>query len=120
MALTWATGQTITQLTAVNQTEQLSTALDLLLAYTTLCEVKANSSGTPTDPLIINIYLSNDNSAYDDQPWSGFSYEPGSTSTEQMTVSLPAGLRYVKFGFASGGATDTYVVDMDYQRLTAV
>ncbi len=120
MALTWATEQSITQLTGVVNTEQISTALDLTAAYKTAVEILANSDQTPpVDGLIVRVYRSNDDTTYDNVAWLSFSFIPATTGTEQMTFDIPT-CRWVKLGVEASGATDTYVVDADYQRLTAV
>jgi len=119
MALTWAAEQSITQLTTVNQTEQTSTALDLTASYWTKVQVTVNSSGT-TDNCIIRVYRSLDDSVYDDIASAEFEVVIPDTNDTPYTFDLGPGERYVKLGAESAGATDTYTVDADYQRLTSV
>jgi hypothetical protein len=121
MAIAWASEQSITQLTSVVNTEQQSVTLDLTAAYLTKCELDVNSDqATPTDALIWRVYHSNDDTDYDEEPGDAGSVLPPDTNNYQKTIILPGGLRYVKFGVLAAGATDTYVVDVRYQRQTAV
>ncbi len=120
MAITWATVQTITQLTSVVNTEQRSTNLDLTASYLTNIEVIANSDQTtPTDTIIIRIYRSHDNSTFDDEPWQEFSFLPDDTNNYQKSFDVPM-CRHIELGVESSGAVDTYVVDASYQRITAI
>ncbi len=120
MAITWAANQTITQLTSVVDTEQLSTALDLVASYLTNVTIIANSDQTtPTDKLIVRIYRSRDGTNFDDVPWQEFSFLPDDTNDHRKSFDISMCIQ-VKLGVESEGTTDTYVVDADYRRATAI
>lgn len=121
MALTWATEQSITQLTSVVDTEQLSTELDLIASYRTKVTVVANSDQTtPVDSLIVRVYMSIDGGTdWDDEPWSEHRFLPDDTNDYRKTFFLPICVS-ARLGVESAGATDTYVVDADYRRVTAL
>ncbi len=121
MALTWAVKQSITQLTSVVDTEQLSTELDLVASYRTKVTVIGNSDQTtPSDDLIVRVYMSiDDGTNYDDEAWSEFRFRPDDTNDWRKTFFLPICVS-VKLGFESEGSTDTYTADADYRRVTAL
>ena len=120
MAVTWATQQSITQLTAVNTTEQRSTNLNLTASYLTNLEVVGNNSSTaPTDALIIKVYRSQDNTTFDNEPYMQFSWLPSTTGDDFISFDMPM-CRHIEIGATSAGATDTYVVDVNYQRVTGI
>ncbi len=121
MAIIWATEQSITQLTSVVNTEQLSTELDLIASYRTKVTVKGNSDQTtPTDDLIVRVYMSIDGGTnYDDEPWAEHRFLPGDTNDYRKTFFIPMCVS-VKLGLESAGAVDTYVVDAAYRRLTTI
>ena len=121
MALTWATGQAITQLTAVVNTEQLSTELALIASYRTEVTVIANSDqATPVDDVIVKLYHSiNEGTNYDDEAWAEHHFLPSDTNNWRKTFFIPICVS-VKLGIQSAGTTDTYVVDADYRRVTAL
>ena len=121
MPPTWAVTQSITQLTSVVQTEQLSTELVLAASYRTEVTVIANSDqATPVDYLNVRVYMSiNDGTNYDDEPWAEHRFLPDDTNDYRKTFFIPM-CRSVKLGVESDGPTDTYVVDADYRRVTAL
>jgi len=120
MPPTWAANQTITQLTSVVDTEQLSTALDLVASYLTNVTIIANSDQTtPTDTIIVRVYRSRDGTNFDDEPYESFSFLPDDTNDYRKSFDIPMCIQ-VKLGLESAGSTDTYVVDADYRRLTAI
>jgi len=122
MALTWGSDTSGgTQLTAINQTEQFFDTIDSSDAYQTQVELIANSSGTPTDAIVVAVYLTLDTTSHDwdDQAFMTFTFLPGTTNDEKLTFVLPTLFTW-RMGVKSAGATDTYVADMNYRELTAV
>ena len=111
-----------TQLTTVdNVTEEFFDTIDGSNAYQTQAEIIANSSGTPTDALIIAVYLTLDTTSHDwdDQAFQTFTFFPATTNDEKLTFILPTIFTW-RIGCLSAGAVDTYTVDMNYRELTSV
>jgi len=119
MPVTWETTQSLTQLTAVSDSEQQSAVADLSSAIETQFTITMNSDQTtPTDPLIVRVYVTADDSTEDWGLWNQWSYLPPDTNDFIRNFSLPAYYR-VRFGVESAGTTDDYVVDFEYKRRTA-
>ena len=111
------------QLTSVVNSEQtLSADLDLRTRYGAQIEVLINSDqATPTDAVIIRVRLSMDDTSYSTDPWQTFiTGLPPDTNNFQYFFNLPRGLWYVRFGFLSAGATDTYTVDVFEGQISGV
>lgn len=119
MAVAWAATQSITQLTAVSDAEQFSTVVDLSAAVETQFTITINSDQTtPTDPMILRVYVTADDATEDWGLWASWSYLPPDTADFIRSFTLPAYYR-VRFGVESAGTTDDYVVDIEYKRRTS-
>ena len=111
------------QLTSVVDTEQtLSADLDLRTRYGAEIEVLINSDqSTPTDAIICRIRLSMDDSVYSTDPWQAFTIgPPPDTNDYRELFNLSSGLWFVRFGFLSAGATDTYTVDVFEGQISGI
>jgi len=122
--VTWSSrAQLGAQLTPISDGSEstLSADLDMSTYFGALIEFQIdNLSGTITDALIVRIRLSTDDTNYDDLAWQSFSHLPVVITAEQRTLSLPFGLRYVRFGFQSAGTNDDYTVDVFESHITAL
>lgn len=110
------------QLTSVINSEQtLSADLDLRTRYGAQIEILINSDQTtPTDNLIVYLRLSMDDTVYSTKPWQEFTIKPDDTNDMSHIFNLSGGLWYVRFGFESAGATDTYTVDVFEGQITGI
>ncbi len=111
------------QLTTVVNTEQtLSADLDLRTRHGAEIEILINSDQTtPTDAIIARLRLSLDDSVYDTDPWQEFTVgPPPDTNDFRYLFNLPGGLWFVRFGFLSEGATDTYTVDVFEGQISGI
>jgi hypothetical protein len=119
MPVVWETTQSLTQLTAVVDTEQFSAVADLQLAIETQFTITLNSDQTtPADPLIVRVYVTADDSSETWGLWAQWSYLPPDTNDHIRSFTLPAYYR-VRFGVESAATSDTYVVDFEYKRRTS-
>jgi hypothetical protein len=71
-------------------------------------QVGANSDGTPTDALEIQV-LTNTGTNYDDTPVFAMSFEPGTTNEEYVAFTI-SGYYKFKVQVQSSGSTDDYDV----------
>ena len=111
------------QLTSVVNSEQtLSADLDLRTRYGAQIEVLINSDqATPTDGVIVRVRLSMDDTNYSTDPWQTFIIPaPPDTNDFRHLFNLSRGLWYVRFGFLSAGATDTYTVDVFEGQISGI
>lgn len=119
MPVVWETTQSITQLTAVSNSEQFSTVVDLSAAIETQFTITSNSDQTtPSDPLILRVYVTADDSSETWGLWTSWTYLPPDTNDFIRSFTLPAYYR-VRFGVESSGTSDDYVVDIEYKRRTS-
>ena len=108
--------------TVVNSEQTLSADLDLRTRYGAQIEVLVNSDqATPTDAIICRLYLSMNDTNYSSNPWQTFLVgPPPDTNDFQRLFNLPSGLWYVRFGFLSSGATDTFTVDVFEGQISGI
>ena len=123
MAVTWG-GDTSggTQLTTVDDvTEEFFDIIDASLTVLTQVEILANNeSGTITNALIVNVYLTMDATSedIDDHPFMTFTLLPDTIAEEKWSFLIPSVYKW-RIGCIAEAATDDYTVDMNYRARTA-
>ena len=113
----WGSKTAGTQQTLINNStpEVILSDIDLKPGETAHVQVRVNNeSGSVTDPCIISVYTSLGDTTYDDFAAQEFEILPAGIGDERISIVI-SGVSRFKIEALSGGATDTYTADTDYQ-----
>lgn len=110
-----------TQLTTVDDTtEEFFDIIAADDAVQTQVEILANNeSGSVTNALIVNVYLTMDATSedIDDHPFMTYTMLPDGIGEEKWSFLIPSVYKW-RIGCLAEAATDDYTVDMNYRKRT--
>ena len=108
--------QTATQLTSITNTEQFFDSIPLLDVYEgCVVQIDIDFVVSPTDDMVVSIYVRQDGTNYDIVPFLQFTVDKG---TDPSRISFVIRDVYeFRVGVKASGATDTHTsADMDSRR----